>query len=297
MAAPTAPTLAIITTEGIKKAGYGNAASSLLTRSQDEWIEEIKNDIWTLSKKLKSLYATSFAVTTNGVEKYSYPTDFSSEMSITLMTGSVTGTAQAGAATTITLAAANTASDLIGKEIMILSGTGSAQINQITAFVASTNVATVNDTWSTNPDSTSVYMVVDKYKDLQQTPVWRYDSGRTSPERGEPTHFFPIGDSDNGEFILFPTPFRSASDTNGYGIRHQYYADLLRIDLASTLMTTLYRRWRSLFIQGVKYKCLEDLDDNRQAQEAQKYRGDLNAMIVREAYGVDLSNLNISVEG
>ena len=62
-------------------------------------------------------------------------------------------------------------------------------------------------------------------------------------------------------------------------------------------MTTLYRRWRSLFIQGVKYKCLEDLDDNRQTQEAQKYRGDLNAMIVREAYGMDLSNLNISVEG
>lgn len=297
MAAPTAPTLTIITTEGIKKAGYGNALASLLTRSQDEWVEEIKNDIWNLSKKLKSLYTTSFAVTTNGVEKYSYPTDFSSEMSMTLMTGSVTGTAQAGASTTITLAAANTATDLIGKEIMILSGTGSAQINQITAYNSTTLVVTVTDTWATNPDSTSVYMVVDKYKDLEQTPVWKHDSGRSSPERTEPTHFFPIGDSDNGEFILFPTPYRSSSDTNGYGIRHKYYADLTRIDLASTLMTTLYRRWRSLFVQGVKYKTLEDLDDNRSSIEGQKYFADMRAMIVREAYGMDLSNINIEVQG
>jgi|TARA_Y100000310_G_scaffold269935_1_gene283488 hypothetical protein len=296
MAAPTAPTLTIIATEGIKKSGYGNAAATLLTRAEDEWVEEIKNDIWTLAKKLKSLYTTSFAVTTNGVEKYSYPTDFSSEMSMTLMTGGVTGTAQAGSSTSITLASGDTSSDLIGKEIMILSGTGSAQINQITAYNSSTKVATVNDTW-TDPDSSSVYMVVDKYKDLEQTVVWKHDSGRSSPERGEPSHFFPIGDVDNGEFILFPTPFRSSTDTNGYGIRHKYYADLTRIDLASTLMTTLYRRWRSLFIQGVKYKSLENLDDNRATQEAQKYRGDLASLVMREQYGMDLSNIEISVIG
>ncbi len=295
MAAPTAPTLTIITTEGIKKAGYANVLASLLTRSQDEWMEEIKNDIWTLAKKIKSLYTTSFAVTTNGVEKYSYPTDYSSELALVLMTGNTTGTAQAGSTTTITLASGNTATDLIGKEIMILSGTGSAQINQITLYNSTTKVATVNDTW-TAPSTDSVYMIVDKYIDLEQTPVWMHDSGRTSPERGEPTHFFPIGDEDNGEFILFPTPFRSSSDTNGYGLRHKYYADLTRIDLASTLMTTVYRRWRSLFIQGVKAKCLEDLDDNRAAQEQQKYAADIRAMIVREAYGMDLSNLNISVE-
>tara|TARA_R100001530_G_scaffold26226_3_gene21104 strand:- start:6311 stop:7204 length:894 start_codon:yes stop_codon:yes gene_type:complete len=294
MAAPTAPTLSSISTEGIKKAGFGNTVSSLLTRSQDEWVEEVKNDIWNLSKKLKSLYTTSFAVTTNGVEKYSYPTDFSSELSMTLMTGGTTGTAQAGTTTTITLASGNTATDLIGKEIMILSGTGSAQIGQISGFVASTQVVTVSVAW-TAPSTDSVYMIVDKYVDLRQTPVWQHDTGRSAPERGEPTHFFPIGDDDNGEFILFPTPFRSASDTNGYGIRHKYFADLTRVDLASTLMTTLYRRWRSLFIQGVKYKTLEHLDDNRQTQEAQKYRGDLNAMIVREQYGMDLSNIGVSV--
>ncbi|MAH50524.1 hypothetical protein CMI37_32180 [Candidatus Pacearchaeota archaeon] len=296
MAAPTAPTLTTIATEGIKKSGYGNAASTLLTRAEDEWVEEIKNDIWTLAKKLKSLYTTTFQVTSNGVEKYSYPTDFSSEMTMTLMTGGVTGTAQAGSSSSITLAAGNTSTDLIGKEIMILSGTGSAQINQITAYNSTTKVATVNDTW-TDPSSDSVYMVVDKYKELEQTVAWKHDGGRTSPERGEPSHFFPIGDSDNGEFILFPTPFRSATDTNGYGIRHKYYADLTRIDLASTLMTTLYRRWRSLFIQGVKYKSLENLDDNRATQEAQKYRGDLNSMILRETYGMDLSNIEISVLG
>ena len=72
-----------------------------------------------------------------------------------------TGTAQAGAATSIQLAATASATDDIynGMTVYISSGTGSGQIKVITDYVGSTYTATVS-TWTTNPDNTSVYEVM-----------------------------------------------------------------------------------------------------------------------------------------
>lgn len=70
-------------------------------------------------------------------------------------------TAQAGAATTITLDASASAVNgfYVTRWIKILSGTGAGQEKQITAYVGSTKVATVDSNWTTTPDSTSVYAV------------------------------------------------------------------------------------------------------------------------------------------
>jgi hypothetical protein len=72
------------------------------------------------------------------------------------------GTAQAGAAGTITLAAAAVATDsyYVGAVVKILEGTGVGQSRLITAYVGSTKVATVANNWTTNPDNTSVYAVL-----------------------------------------------------------------------------------------------------------------------------------------
>jgi hypothetical protein len=71
------------------------------------------------------------------------------------------GTAQAGAATTITLVSgASAVNDFYKNDgIYILSGTGAGQFRFITGYVGTTKVATVA-TWSTNPDATSVYVVL-----------------------------------------------------------------------------------------------------------------------------------------
>lgn len=71
------------------------------------------------------------------------------------------GTAQAGAGTTITLAATASATDdaYNGREVHIISGTGAGQYREITDYVGATKVATVA-AWSTNPDNTSVYKVL-----------------------------------------------------------------------------------------------------------------------------------------
>jgi hypothetical protein len=73
------------------------------------------------------------------------------------------GTAQAGAAGTITLAAGVSSADsnLIGAVVYITSGTGVGQAGRvITAYVQATKVASVSPNWQTTPDNTSVYAVV-----------------------------------------------------------------------------------------------------------------------------------------
>ena len=72
---------------------------------------------------------------------------------------SIYRTAQAGAASTITLAAAETSTDdaVNGDFVLLVAGTGSGQQRQITDYVGSTRVATVDRAWVTTPDNTTVY--------------------------------------------------------------------------------------------------------------------------------------------
>jgi hypothetical protein len=89
------------------------------------------------------------------------PSAVSGKVNLTASQTEVTGTAQAGASTSITLAAGSSATDDFynGLYIEITGGTGSGQIKQITDYVGSTKVATVNSAWSTNPDNTSTYSI------------------------------------------------------------------------------------------------------------------------------------------
>lgn len=74
----------------------------------------------------------------------------------------VTGTATAGGASTITLAAAAFAANDEPNQrwIVITAGTGAGQApRRIIDFVVGTLVATVEPAWGTNPDATSVYAI------------------------------------------------------------------------------------------------------------------------------------------
>lgn len=72
-----------------------------------------------------------------------------------------TGTAQSGAAGTITLAAGESAVDdfFNGAVIYLTGGTGIGQYRKITDYVGSTKVATIDTNWVTNPDATSTYLI------------------------------------------------------------------------------------------------------------------------------------------
>jgi len=71
------------------------------------------------------------------------------------------GTAQAGSASTITLAADASATDdkYQNLVIQITAGTGSGQSREVSGYNGTTKVATMADDWTTPPDDTSIYQV------------------------------------------------------------------------------------------------------------------------------------------
>lgn len=80
------------------------------------------------------------------------------------------GTAQAGAAGSITLDSGASATDHLYErlQVAILSGTGAGQSGRIiTGYVGSTKVATTTPNWTTNPDSTSVFALLPAAADIE----------------------------------------------------------------------------------------------------------------------------------
>jgi len=293
MAAPTAPTLETITTEGLKKAGYASPTSAKLTRAQDYFMEEIKTDIWTHAKKLKFLYTEGCVIINEGQSRYSMPTDFSSFVGNTaiLMYGSDTGTLQAASASSLTLAATedHTEDYMQGKEIVVTSGTGEGQYGQCTAWNNTTKVATTNPEFGTTPDGDEEYTIVDVHYPLKIDVPWNMFSKSYPMNKERPITLHPIGDENYGEFVLFPAPDQA------YIVKLNYYINLLTLDLASTLMATLYQRWRSLWVMGVMVKQWEDDDDERAEAAQTVYRAMVQVLGTREQLGQDLSTLQATV--
>jgi hypothetical protein len=75
--------------------------------------------------------------------------------------GVLSGTAQAGASSTITLAAtaSSSATEYTNLIIRLDGGTGSGEVRRIFAYNGSTKVATVNTAWTTPPDNTTTYSI------------------------------------------------------------------------------------------------------------------------------------------
>jgi hypothetical protein len=283
---PSNPTLEDLITEGLRKAGIKDPDTDLIDRAEG-WVEEIKNDIWQLGKKPKALHVTSYGVFQRGQSRYSNPADFSSDLSLTILDGSNRGTAQGGSTSSIQFAASDPSSDssVVGKGVIILSGTGQGSYSQIISYDSTTKQANVVPNFNTAPAAGSVYMVVDREYPVEQRPIFESDATRQSPINGIADRFYPVGDEDYGEFILNKNPDKV------YGARLRYYANLMKVDTDSTLMSTLYSRWRDIWIEGVRFKKLDDEDDDRSDGGEDRYRRKLQAIISRETYGMDISNL------
>lgn len=118
---------------------------------------------------------TVSTITFDSIPKYAFNLDTHTNNSETLTPSAVsgnitltttsskhdTGTAQAGASTTITLKSASSGTDdyYNGLYITITGGTGAGQIRIIEDYVGSTKVATVDRAWTTAPNNTSTYSI------------------------------------------------------------------------------------------------------------------------------------------
>jgi len=95
------------------------------------------------------------------------------------------GTATAGAASTITLAATSAAVDDIynGQRIKILQGTSAGDERTITDYVGATKIATVSSAWTATPTTSSVYAIENGPVDIA-VPSPTYDSTVPAPVIG-----------------------------------------------------------------------------------------------------------------
>lgn len=297
MAAPAAPTATTIASIGYYEAGYSTPSATQKAHAKSYYIQQIKNDIWNLAKELSTLQFETVYGLTEGQSTYAFPTDVSKLISATLLDGANYGTCSAtGTTSTIKLASTFLPTEewMLGKEILMWDSDTpdplTAYISQCNAWSAPT--ATVSPVYGAAPDATDDYLVIETYYPLEIKPVWDYDIQTYPTKQERPVMLSPLGDETlSGEFLLYPTP-----DDDYYGLRLRYYLNLMTLDEAGTLHGNLYYRWRNIWIQGIKAKQLAVDDDQRAPQEMALYRQMLQTLILREQYGMQLSELQVTCE-
>lgn len=291
MAIPTAPTVTSLVREGLRQARIFNPTSLQLTLYQTEVMEQLKNELWTALKQAKPLQTFSYTILVPGQSRYSCPTDYSSDLTMVIMTGLVTGTAVSGTLNSLTIPESiGTLSpdQTLGKDLMITGGTASSSCSQIigvTQNVNGTTTLTVYPNFQAIPDGTSTFMLVDNQYPVEQDHIANYDKFR-SAGLDRPRKFYPMGDEDFDEFTFDVPP----DATFTYGLRMRYFVNIMTLDLNSVLMGTLYQKFREYWIKGIKAQALSDNDDTS-AQEAFAERNmKLQELIMSQQYGTDLHN-------
>lgn len=289
MSAPTAPTISLIAAIALADAGYPTPSATMTAQAEGPWTRAIKNDVWVKQKRLKCLQTSEVAIVTTGLSRYSNPDDYASGLSLTLMGGTF-GTAQTADAGSITLAASEATSDVVGREILIYSGTGIGSLSQVYAYNATTKVASVSPAWATTPVVGDGYMIVTDYTPLREAPAWRLDELRFPTAVQKPSMFHQIGDEDFGEFIFDTVP-----DTT-YGLRMRYYGNLMTLDTASVTLATFYSRFEHVVYKGLFAKALRRKDDDRWLAAEADYKKDLHDACKEETYGSDISDMQSQVK-
>ena len=229
MAVPSDPSVTTVVTEGLKRGGKVNPSAAEITSGTDEQFQEVVADIMLRVGHHHLFETQDVDATVAGLRSYDFPIGMFSDPKITLYDGpdDWRGTAQAGASTTITLAATydEDSETVLGKYVIVTGGTGVDQIKQVTSYNNTSKVATVDSAWSTNPDSSSTYLVSDfqtrlvlssKEFDLNLL-VNRFSTGR-------PTHFA----MQNQTAFLHPIPDKI------YGLVREYTLGLDRLDQTGT---------------------------------------------------------------
>jgi hypothetical protein len=203
MATPVAPTSSSIIAEGLRRAGYSSPSSALVARAGSEWMEEIKQDINIIEKRLSSLLRVSSPYSTVASSgSYSLPSDY----------GEIANIRMSGVVEPLTL------------------------INK-------------ND----------------------------YNTHKASPSYGIPLSYSISVNDGSYAIELIPTPNAI------YTYTVEYYADITLVDTESSILSSVYRTWRNLWVQGIKAKCLEWDDDSRAQNEISIYWNLLKSVVGRDS--------------
>lgn len=294
MAAPAIPTAVSLVTEGLRQARIFYPTAAQISTYQNEVMEQLKNDLWQQVKQMKPLMTFSYMVLTPGQSRYSCPSDYSSDMSMVCETGLYTGTVSAATASTLTVPTVPNGNydlnQVLGEDLVIIAGTALNSVSQIIGLVNNhngTQTLTVYPNFQATPDATSSYMIVDNTWPIEQRHIAELDMYHRSGGIDRPRYFFPMGDEDFDEFQFDVAP----DNFYTYCVRMRYFVNIMTLDLNSTLMSTLYQKFREYWIKGIKAQALADQDDTT-ANDAFKERDQkLQALIMSQQYGTDVHSL------
>ena len=297
MAIPAIPTATSLVTEGLRQARIFSPTQTQLNTYKTEVMEQLKNALWEQVKQMKPLMTFSYMVLVPGQSRYSCPTDFSSDMTMVIETGLTTGQVVTGTANSIVTPSVIGPLDLnqtLGKDLAIISGTAAASVSQIVGVANNTDgttLLTVYPNFQGTTDGTSEFMIVDSQYPVEADHIANYDKYRTAGVE-RPRKFFSMGDEDFDEFI-----FDVAPDNNyPYVVRMRYYVNIMTLDLSSTLMSTLYQKFREYWIKGIKAQALADNDDTTANDALRERDMKLQSLIISQQYGTDIRTLRQHVE-
>lgn len=275
MAIPADPTIALIVTEALKRGGITNPSAGQITDATAAQFREVKEDIHLTTSEHPSFLTTSAVPMVVGKSRYTWPTDARDIRTLVLLDApdSHRGLAQAGAASTITLAATFSAAelDLQGKFIGLVSGTGTDQHRQITAYNDTTKVVTVDSAWTTAPAVSTGYMIA-----TYQHKIWQQSKENALDLQLPYIIGLPVWGSLGGREVYLNRPPERV-----YMLIWDYWFDLDRIDDTGTVFTRFMRDFRTLWIQGIAVKVMQRFDDERYPGELQVYNGMLAALSVK----------------
>lgn len=264
MSVPSHQTEDNLATEAYKQFGILSPTTAQLTRAKTYMFDIVKQEVMNLGREWAFLRRESYLPTTVNVSKIQAPTDFAKLISAQCLDGDRRGTAQAGASTTLTLAAADggTEAGTEGQMLILTGGTGANQARQIKDFNTSTKVATVDEAWATTPSTDTTYLVATSYQWMDDYPIYRREE-LTRPEiLGHPRALYHMADDTSGDFYFDTVPDKI------YGINLHYYSDLRKMD-TDTAVDARYSRvlvlLSDLFILGTRI--LLEQDDHRALQD------------------------------
>jgi hypothetical protein len=283
MGAPTDPTTLSITTAALTRFEDGGASEAdALTRAQQFGFEKVKRDIMLIGKKWRPLLKTSYQITVINQARYDNPADFETDFRVAIMTG-IRSSVIAGVTSPaiITLNAGATKIEAEGKWLLITSGTGINQAQQIVSYDVATNKATLADGFDTPPVTGDGYLIVNSSSDIPPLPESFFNLLGTTGTPGTPVRYSQKENATVGQIVLHPIP------ATVMGIKRDYYADFMKLDTtegAGQLYTTILRRWATVLEQGIYVWKLGEDDDRYQAENG-LYQDMLVAMMARDLVG------------
>lgn len=296
MAVPTAPTATSLVTDALIMAGIPIPTPSQISHAKDSILERVKNEIWSKvlingDTRLKTLQKSAISIGIINQRRYSVPTEFSEELTVSILDGDTTGIAQGGASLSITLAATETMSkvDAEGNYILMVSGTSKGQYREILSYDSTTKIAVPAIDWDSGktPVSGDNYLIINKSYDMKEQHQSDLDSVTNPTVVGRPSYFSKFGDE-----IYFNKPLDKV-----YGIRMRFYANLSLVDLtegSTTLITKIYRNWQAVLEQGIYARKLKELDDNSYRQALQDFERMVENLLLKELpYGGEFAGFEI----